>query len=199
VEAASLPVLDSCHYGDSLSTSLLTSPDLVHFCWRPRSLPAEDAEFDLIMFPSDGSFKPYTGNTAPSSSRNITSPTNGRIFSLKFKSSSLRHFFWLQSKSQHPEAKDNWFSPRDLKLGEIVDSILETGEPVDVAAELQNVSRDGPGGDDEDGDEDMDDAPPSNSRMRANSTGGAGADATGGDVREEGHEAREGGADGGRA
>jgi 26S proteasome regulatory subunit N13 len=80
-----------------------------------------------------------------------------------------------------------------------VDSMLETGEPVDVAAELQSVSRDGPSPDDEDGDEDMDDAPPSDSRARANSTGGAGADATGGDVREEGHEAREGGADGGRA
>jgi 26S proteasome regulatory subunit N13 len=151
------------------------------------------------MFPSDGSFKPYTGNATPSSSKNITSPTNGRIFSLKFKSSSSRHFFWLQSKSQHPDGKDNWFSPRDLKLGEIVDNMLETGEPVDVAAELQNVSRDGPSHDDEDGDEDMDDAPPSDTRNRANSTGGAGADATGGDIREEGHEAREGGADGGRA
>lgn len=47
-------------------------------------------------------------------------------------------------------------------------------------------------------DEDMEDAPPDNDLTRT-STGGAGAGATGGDVREEGEEAREGGADGGRA
>ncbi|KAF2435153.1 hypothetical protein EJ08DRAFT_581033 [Tothia fuscella] len=173
--------------------------DLIHFCWRPRSKSVNDADLDLIMLPSDGSFKPYTSKDATPTSSGVTSPTNGRIFGLKFQSSSSRHFFWLQSKTQHPEGKENWFSERDIKIGEIVDTLLESGEPFDVHAELATVSQ-GPGrSDDGDQDENMEDAPPGDSLNRTNSTGGAGADATGGDVREEGHEAREGGADGGRA
>ena len=39
----------------------------------------------------------------------------------------------------------------------------------------------------------------SSDRNRHGSTGGAGPGATGGDIREEGEESREGGADGGRA
>lgn len=74
---------------------------------------------------------------------------------------------------------------------------LLQGAEVDVQAELAAVGR-GPSGNDENDDEDMQDAPPDNSLRRTN-TGGAGADATGGDVREEGEDAREGGADGGRA
>jgi len=65
---------------------------------------------------------------------------------------------------------------------------------VDVQGELNQI--DGSGGPDDD--EEMGDAPPDHD-LRRTSTGGAGADATGGDVREEGEEAREGGADGGRA
>jgi 26S proteasome regulatory subunit N13 len=154
---------------------------------------------DLIMFPGDATFSPYTGKHTSESSENVTSPTDGRIYALKFSSSSQRHFFWLQSKSQK-EGKPNWFSPRDLKLGQIVDLIL-SGEEVDVQTELQEVET-GPGGQgDDDDDQDMEDAPesPNNTRFRANSTGGAGAGATGGDVRDEGEGAREGGADGGRA
>jgi len=149
------------------------------------------------MIPGDGTFTPYTGKENSESSENVTSPTNGRIFVLKFSSSSQRHLFWLQSKSR---GADNWFSPFDLKLGQIVDMILQ-GNEVNVMEELAEVRRNGSGpgpeGDGDDGDEDMEDAPPN--RYRSNSTGGAGADATGGDIREEGEEAREGGADGGRA
>lgn len=77
--------------------------------------------------------------------------------------------------------------------------LLQEGADADVQAELAEVVRNNRPGRDEDHDEDMDDAPPPQ-RFRSNSTtGGAGADATGGDVREEGEEAREGGADGGRA
>jgi len=162
--------------------------ELTHFCWRARSKPADDPDLDLIMLPGDGSFTPY---------KPAESATNGRIFVLKFTSSSSRHFFWLQSKSQHPEGKDDWFSERDLKLGQIVDALL-SGEEVDVQGELSQIGR-GPGRPDGDHDEDMQDAPPQDNELSRTSTGGAGADATGGDVREEGHEAREGGADGGRA
>jgi 26S proteasome regulatory subunit N13 len=142
------------------------------------------------MLPGDGTFSPLT------SSQTRTSPTNGRIFVLKFSSSSSRHFFWLQSKNQHPDNKPNWYSDRDLKLGSIVNDLLQ-GIEVDVEGELAIVGR-GPSGDDGNDDEDMQDAPPDNN-LRRTSTGGAGAGATGGDIREEGEEAREGGADGGRA
>lgn len=172
--------------------------ELVHFCWRRRSQPPDQPDLDLVMIPGDGSFTPYTGKENSESSDNVKSPTNGRIFVLKFSSSSQRHLFWLQGKSK---GNEDWFSPFDLKLGQIVDMILQ-GIEVDVDAELAEVRRNGggPGPDhDEDQDEDMEDAPPSDGRYRSNSTGGAGADATGGDIREEGEEAREGGADGGRA
>ena len=152
------------------------------------------------MIHGDGTFLPYTGKDASASSENVTSPGTGRIFVLKFSSSSQRHLFWMQSKSQHPDGKPNWFSQRDLKIGQIVDMLLQ-GDEVDVQAEMEEVRENG-GGDprrDDDGDEDMDDAPSTDPRLRSNSTGGAGAGATGGDVREEGEEAREGGADGGRA
>lgn len=148
------------------------------------------------MIPGDGTFAPYTGKEPAGDYENITSPTNGRIFNLKFQSSSQRHLFWMQSKSQHPDGKANWFSPRDLRLGQIVDMLLQ-GEDIDVQDELQNIDQLGPGRGDDD-DETMEDVEHTESH-EGQGSGGAGADATGGDVREEGEEAREGGADGGRA
>lgn len=167
--------------------------ELCHFCWRPRSASVNDPELDLLMIPGDGSFVPYTGKEDNPDSDNLRSPTDGRIFVLKFSSSSQRHLFWLQSKSQHPSGEANWFSPRDLKIGQIVDMLL-SGEEIDVQDEMRQVQNPPRGGDD---DETMEDAP-GNDHHRQGS-GGAGAGATGGDVREEGEEAREGGADGARA
>lgn len=173
---------------------LYIGDELCHFCWRPRSASVNDPELDLLMIPGDGSFVPYTGKEDNSDSENLRSPTDGRIFVLKFSSSSQRHLFWLQSKSQHPNGDANWFSPRDLKIGQIVDMLL-SGEEIDVQDELRQVQNPPSGGDD---DETMEDAPGGNEHHRQGS-GGAGAGATGGDVREEGEEAREGGADGARA
>lgn len=170
----------------------LTCPEFVHFCWRPRDCSLDQSELDLIMIPGDGSFQPYTGKDAVDDSENIKSPTDGRIFVLKFSSSSQRYLFWLQSKSQHPRGA-SWFSERDLKIGQVIDLLL-TGEEIDVHAELAGISNSS--GNDED--ETMEDVEPS-SRNRHGSTGGAGAGATGGDIRDEGEESREGGADGGRA
>lgn len=152
------------------------------------------------MIPGDGSFSPYTGGKPSASSDDVKSPVNGRIYTLKFFSSSQRHFFWLQSKSQHPSGDSSWFSPRDLKLGHIVE-LLILGEDVDVSGELQDIEdMRGPDRRDDDGDETMEDVEGTGGpRDGAGSTGGAGADATGGDIREEGEESREGGADGGRA
>ncbi|KAB2573691.1 hypothetical protein DBV05_g7649 [Lasiodiplodia theobromae] len=172
---------------------LYVGDELCHFCWRPRSASVNDPELDLLMIPGDGSFVPYTGKEDNPDSDNLRSPTDGRIFVLKFSSSSQRHLFWLQSKSQHPSGEANWFSPRDLKIGQIVDMLL-SGEEIDVQDEMRQVQNPPRGGDD---DETMEDAP-GNDHHRQGS-GGAGAGATGGDVREEGEEAREGGADGARA
>lgn len=172
---------------------MLTIPDetdLVHFCWRKRDAPLTDPELDLVMVPTDGSFVPYEYKTTPQP----TAKTNGRIFALKFASSSERHLFWLQSKPQSRNGDPAWLSPRDRKIGDIVNSLLQ-GEEVDVTRELANVRNTDDRPDDDDEDEDMEDA----ADQRRPSAGGAGADATGGDVREEGEGSREGGADGARA
>jgi 26S proteasome regulatory subunit N13 len=176
---------------------LLTLLEFVHFCWRPRDRPLEQSELDLIMIPGDGSFQPYTGKDTADDSDNVKSPTDGRIFVLKFSSSSQRYLFWLQSKSQHTRGA-SWFSERDLKIGQVVDLLL-TGEEIDVQAELAGLSNTSGGNDEDETMEDVEGADQSTSRNRHGSTGGAGAGATGGDVREEGEESREGGADGGRA
>lgn len=147
------------------------------------------------MIPGDGSFIPYTGGT--DAGDDVLSPTDGRIFALKFQSSSQRHLFWMQSKSQHPEGNPNWFSPRDQKLGQIIDMLL-SGEEIDIQEELRDVQNTSGQDRQDDDDEAMEDADNSGSGDRQE-TGGAGAGATGGDIREEGEDAREGGADGGRA
>jgi 26S proteasome regulatory subunit N13 len=147
------------------------------------------------MVPTDGHFVPYDSNNQP----NASAKTNGRIFVLKFLSSSQRHIFWLQSKPQGRNGDPSWLSPRDRKIGEIVDSLLQ-GEEVDVARELASInnSNDDSRRDDDDAMEDVQGGE-SNDPHGGAGSGGAGADATGGDVREEGEGAREGGADGARA
>ncbi|KAH8728782.1 proteasome complex subunit Rpn13 ubiquitin receptor-domain-containing protein [Phaeosphaeriaceae sp. PMI808] len=172
--------------------------EFVHFCWRPRDKSLDQSELDLIMIPGDGSFLPYTGKESVEDSENLTSPTDGRIFVLKFNSSSQRYLFWLQAKSQHLQGDASWFSERDLKIGQIVDLLLN-GEEIDVLAELANVQNPVAGDDDDETMEDVEGTNHSSSRNRHGGTGGAGAGATGGDIREEGEESREGGADGGRA
>ncbi|KAJ5677184.1 uncharacterized protein N7477_002817 [Penicillium maclennaniae] len=169
---------------------LYSEDELVHFCWRPRSASLDEPELDLVMIPSDGSFTPYkpAGKDA----------TNGRIFVLKFSSSSQRYLFWMQSKSQHENGDLSWFSPRDLKLGEIVDVLLQ-GEDVDVEHEIANLPGRPSGGDDDETMEDVEGTDHDPNHRHGSTSGGAGPDATGGDVREEGQESREGGADGGRA
>jgi len=164
--------------------------DLIHFCWRERNVPLDRPELDLVMVPTDGHFVPYEYKT----SDQPTSKTNGRIFVLKFVSSSTRHLFWLQSKPQARNGDPSWFSPRDLKIGQIVDNLLQ-GEDVDVQTEMATAE----GGRDDDGDEAMEDVEGHGDSTDPRGSGGAGADATGGDIREEGSSAREGGADGGRA
>ncbi|KAB8218673.1 proteasome complex subunit Rpn13 ubiquitin receptor-domain-containing protein [Aspergillus novoparasiticus] len=169
---------------------LYSEDELVHFCWRPRTAPHTEPELDLVMVPSDGTFTPYKPAGKPN-------PTNGRIYVLKFSSSSQRYLFWLQSKSQNEEEGPSWFSPRDLKLGDIVNTLLQ-GEDVDVEHEIANLPR-GPSDGDDETMEDVEGVDHNPNHNHGGSSGGAGPDATGGDIREEGEESREGGADGGRA
>ena len=165
-----------------------------------------EPEIDLIMFGGDGTFKPYQQHGSKYARIHPDDPatsgpvTNGRLYVLSFSSSSDRYFFWLQSKSQSPTNDPSYHSPRDLKIAEVVNKLL-AGEEVNAQEEVAGLSANGGEPPDGDGDtamEDSDTAAPRDSRPRGKS-GGAGADATGGDVREEGEEAREGGADGGRA
>jgi len=170
--------------------------DFLHLCWRPRSVPSDQPEVDLLMIPGDGSFQPLVKNPGAES---VESPTSGRIFVLKFESSSQRHYFWMQSKTQHREGKLNWFSQRDQKLGQIVDALLQ-GEEVNVEEEVRDMrGGGGDGGMDGDGDADAMEVDQEGAGLSRQGSGGAGQDATGGDTRDEGEASREGGADGGRA
>lgn len=170
--------------------------DFMHLCWRPRSAPASEPELDLLMITGDASFHPLVKEQGTD---DLHSPTNGRIFALRFQSSGERHFFWMQSKSQHTEGKESWFSARDQRLGQIVD-LLINGEDVDVAGELEELRQQGGGnGPEPDADADAMEVDEQDNSLSRQETGGAGQDATGGDPREEGESSREGGADGGRA
>jgi 26S proteasome regulatory subunit N13 len=144
------------------------------------------------MILGDARFEPYEYKT----SNQPTSKTNGRIFALKFSSSSQRYLFWLQSKPQSRDGDASWFSPRDLKIGQIVDTLLQ-GEEVNVSDEMAQAQNETGDGDDDEAMEDVEGE--GDSEHHRGGSGGAGPGATGGDIREEGSQAREGGADGGRA
>ncbi|CAN7999074.1 unnamed protein product [Ixodes hexagonus] len=55
---------------------------LMHFCWKDRTSGA--VEDDLIIFPDDAEFK------------KVAQCVTGRVYVLKFKSSSRRCFYWMQ-------------------------------------------------------------------------------------------------------
>jgi len=59
-----------------------TDDSLMHFCWKDRTTGV--VEDDLIIFPDDVVFK------------RVPECTTGRVYVLKFKSSSRRCFYWLQ-------------------------------------------------------------------------------------------------------
>ncbi|ORY66358.1 proteasome complex subunit Rpn13 ubiquitin receptor-domain-containing protein [Pseudomassariella vexata] len=172
---------------------LYSEDDLIHFCWRERNEPLDSPTLDLVMVPTDGHFVPYELPGA-------NTKTNGRIFVLKFMSSSQRHLFWMQSKPQGRSGDPSWFSPRDRKIGQIIHSLLQ-GEEVDVQSELRTVNNTDNDDSRRDDDETMEDVEGhgDSNNPHGGAAGGAGPGATGGDVREEGEVAREGGADGARA
>ncbi|KAL9101903.1 MAG: hypothetical protein Q9163_002898 [Psora crenata] len=170
---------------------LFEEDEMINFCWRPRSAPMSSPELQLVMVPTDGRFVPYQEKINTASESNIKSPTNGRIFVLKFQSSSARHLFWLQSKSQHAQGDPAWFSPRDLKLGQIVDRLLQ-GEEVNVRNEVADVSRGQQGGTGDDAE--MEDVRPDGSGDTQGNTDAG--DPFIGNPRNEGSGGRNGGAGG---
>ena len=147
-------------------------------------------ELELVMVPTDGKFVPFKEEQPDSSTK---SPTNGRIFVLKFQSSTQRHLFWMQSKSQHAQRDPAWFSPRDLKIGWVVDRLLQ-GDEINVRDEIANISNDQGGNG---GDEEMEDARPEGQGDIQENIGNG--DPFMGNPENEGGGSREGGADGGRA
>lgn len=177
---------------------LYAEEELLHLCWRPRTAPLDSPELDLLMLPTDGEFAPYHAISKGTPSHPLKS-VDGRIYVLKFSSSSQRHLFWLQSRSQHAQGHPSYFSARDFKLGDIVNNLLQ-GKEVDVQQQMSELPADGQDDDDDD-DEMMEDIEGTNHDLNhhPSGSGGAGPDATGGDIREEGEQSREGGADGGRA
>ncbi|XP_074606561.1 proteasomal ubiquitin receptor ADRM1-A-like [Acropora palmata] len=63
--------------------SIYQSEDsLMHFCWKERG--AGTVEDDLIIFPDDIEYK------------RVKQCTTGRVYILKFKSSTRKFFFWMQ-------------------------------------------------------------------------------------------------------
>lgn len=172
---------------------LYMEENLIHFCWRERSKPINHEDnLDLVMLPTDCHFLPYQPSTNEPATK-----TNGRIFILKFSSSFMRYAFWMQSKPEIP-TNPSHFSERDLKIGRVVDKLLQ-GEEVNIQSEIIAIKSSSGGNNDED--EPMEDVEGHGnfSKHYDRGNGGAGPGATGGDIRKEGASSREGGADGGRA
>ncbi|KAM3419247.1 hypothetical protein BST61_g5185 [Cercospora zeina] len=105
---------------------LHSEDELLHFCWH-------------------GHFYPLVKERG---AEQLHSPTNGRIFVLKFSSSNQKHYFWMQSKSQSRQGEASWFSERDQRIGQIVDQLLQD-EDVDVTAEIDEIRGGGNSGTDD--------------------------------------------------
>ncbi|KAJ3342667.1 adhesion regulating molecule 1 [Gonapodya sp. JEL0774] len=91
---------------------------LLHFVWKDRKTNA--VEDDLIVFPMEANFVPVT-------------QSKGRVFMLKFESSSAKHFFWMQEPSAD---KDTSFV---TKVNEAI-----SGEAADESATASPTSDDVP-------------------------------------------------------
>ncbi|KAF8253341.1 hypothetical protein K440DRAFT_593109 [Wilcoxina mikolae CBS 423.85] len=88
--------------------------DLHRFCWKPRD--AVEPEVDLMIIPGDARLQRYDSG-----------PT-GRIFVLKFGSSSQRQFYWLQSQSEGPNKEPGYWSERDKNWIKRIDKIWRGDE-----------------------------------------------------------------------
>ncbi|EPY49785.1 19S proteasome regulatory subunit [Schizosaccharomyces cryophilus OY26] len=69
----------------------LETDELLHFYWKERSRNSTDIEDDFIIFPDEADFI------------KIDQCTTGRVYALRFKSSSQIHFYWMQEYSDEKD------------------------------------------------------------------------------------------------
>lgn len=83
--------------------------------WRERNASDIDFEDNLILFPEESEWI------------HVPQCITGRVYVLKFKSSSQRHFFWMQEKNDENDEKI--FIKMNRLLAGTFD--VENGEAVD--------------------------------------------------------------------
>ncbi|KAK9451238.1 proteasome complex subunit Rpn13 ubiquitin receptor-domain-containing protein [Limtongia smithiae] len=110
----------------TLSRSTDEDAPLLSFVWEPRGSSKKDpaaTRDELILFPGDVEWLP------------VPQCTTGRVYVLKFSSSSQRSFFWMQD----PPSGDalNEISENDLKIATRINTLLE-----DVYADEVDISED---------------------------------------------------------
>ncbi|XP_032667785.1 proteasomal ubiquitin receptor ADRM1 homolog isoform X3 [Odontomachus brunneus] len=84
-KAGKMTMKDKMVYPDTRKGQLYvyqSDDSLMHFCWKDRTTGV--VEDDLIIFPDDCEFK------------HVPQCKTGRVYLLRFKSSSKKFFFWLQ-------------------------------------------------------------------------------------------------------
>ncbi|EPX72045.1 19S proteasome regulatory subunit [Schizosaccharomyces octosporus yFS286] len=69
----------------------LETDELLHFYWKERFRNSSDIEDDFIIFPDEADFI------------KIDQCTTGRVYALRFKSSSQIHFYWMQEYSDEKD------------------------------------------------------------------------------------------------
>lgn len=102
---------------------------LIHFCWKDRT--TGKVEDDLIIFPDDCEFK------------KVDQCKTGRVYLLRFSSSSRRLFFWMQETKTDKD--DEWCR----RINEIINnppsanslSSNRGGESNDLQYMLNNMSQ----------------------------------------------------------
>lgn len=75
---------------------------LMHFCWKERT--GSRAEDDLVIFPEEIEFKKVTQNTTgklkDERERERRRFVLGRVYILKWKSTTKKLFFWMQEPKE---------------------------------------------------------------------------------------------------
>jgi hypothetical protein len=62
---------------------------MLHFKWKERT--SSSFEDDFVLFPEDAEYV------------KVPQCNTGRVFLLKFKTSSAKHFFWMQEPSEEKD------------------------------------------------------------------------------------------------